>query len=211
MASDILIVDDEADIRELISGILEDEGHGTRVAKDSDETLAAIVLDVRDHDACAFGGEETHGALSDPARAARHHRHLAFEPSCHRISLRAAGPSADSRRSSGRRAPPVRGLRYAAAMPLYVLIGTDGPDSRERRTQARPGHLAHWQPLDAEGRVRFGGPLLDADGMPRGSVLVFEAPDLPWARTQAAADPYVRDGVFAHVEVHETRAVFPSA
>ena len=42
MASDILIVDDEADIRELISGILEDEGHGTRLAKDSDETLAAI-------------------------------------------------------------------------------------------------------------------------------------------------------------------------
>ena len=28
MASDILVVDDEADIRELISGILEDEGHG---------------------------------------------------------------------------------------------------------------------------------------------------------------------------------------
>jgi two-component system nitrogen regulation response regulator NtrX len=42
MASDILIVDDETDIRDLISGILEDEGHGTRRAKDSDETLAAI-------------------------------------------------------------------------------------------------------------------------------------------------------------------------
>ncbi|MEM8644236.1 MAG: response regulator, partial [Pseudomonadota bacterium] len=42
MASDILIVDDEADIRELISGILEDEGHGTRLAKDSDETLQVI-------------------------------------------------------------------------------------------------------------------------------------------------------------------------
>jgi two-component system nitrogen regulation response regulator NtrX len=42
MASDILIVDDEADIRELISGILEDEGHGTRLAKDSDEALATI-------------------------------------------------------------------------------------------------------------------------------------------------------------------------
>jgi two-component system, NtrC family, nitrogen regulation response regulator NtrX len=42
MASDILVVDDEADIRELISGILEDEGHGTRLAKDSDETLNAI-------------------------------------------------------------------------------------------------------------------------------------------------------------------------
>ena len=42
MASDILVVDDEADIRELISGILEDEGHRTRTAKDSDETLTAI-------------------------------------------------------------------------------------------------------------------------------------------------------------------------
>lgn len=42
MASDILIVDDETDIRELISGILEDEGHGTRLAKDSTEALGAI-------------------------------------------------------------------------------------------------------------------------------------------------------------------------
>lgn len=42
MASDILVVDDEADIRELISGILEDEGHETRLAKDSDETLSSI-------------------------------------------------------------------------------------------------------------------------------------------------------------------------
>jgi two-component system nitrogen regulation response regulator NtrX len=42
MASDILVVDDEADIRELIGGILEDEGHATRLAKDSDETLQAI-------------------------------------------------------------------------------------------------------------------------------------------------------------------------
>ncbi len=42
MASDILIVDDEADIRELVSGILEDEGHKTRLAKDSDEALRVI-------------------------------------------------------------------------------------------------------------------------------------------------------------------------
>ena len=42
MASDILVVDDEADIRELISGIFEDEGHATRLAKDSDDTLKAI-------------------------------------------------------------------------------------------------------------------------------------------------------------------------
>lgn len=42
MSADILIVDDEADIRELVSGILEDEGHRTRIAGTSDEALTAI-------------------------------------------------------------------------------------------------------------------------------------------------------------------------
>lgn len=42
MALDILIVDDEADIRELVSGILEDEGYETRTASDSDSALASI-------------------------------------------------------------------------------------------------------------------------------------------------------------------------
>ena len=42
MPADILIVDDEADIREGVSGILEDEGHGTRSARNSDEALEAI-------------------------------------------------------------------------------------------------------------------------------------------------------------------------
>ena len=40
--SDILIVDDERDIRELISDILEDEGYTTRLAGNSDEAMAAI-------------------------------------------------------------------------------------------------------------------------------------------------------------------------
>jgi two-component system nitrogen regulation response regulator NtrX len=42
MASDILIVDDEADIREIVSGILSDEGHATRTARNSDEALTAV-------------------------------------------------------------------------------------------------------------------------------------------------------------------------
>ncbi|QIK41162.1 sigma-54-dependent transcriptional regulator [Pontivivens nitratireducens] len=37
--SDILIVDDEADIRELIADILEDEGHGTRTGHDADSAM----------------------------------------------------------------------------------------------------------------------------------------------------------------------------
>src|SRR5919197_4402654 len=42
MASDILIVDDEADIRELVAGILDAEGFSTRTARDSDSALAEI-------------------------------------------------------------------------------------------------------------------------------------------------------------------------
>ena len=42
MSAEILIVDDEADIRDLVAGILEDEGYATRTARNSDDALAAI-------------------------------------------------------------------------------------------------------------------------------------------------------------------------
>jgi two-component system nitrogen regulation response regulator NtrX len=42
MSLEILIVDDEADIRELLAGTLEDEGYQTRKAANSDEALSAI-------------------------------------------------------------------------------------------------------------------------------------------------------------------------
>jgi two-component system nitrogen regulation response regulator NtrX len=42
MPSDILIVDDEADIREMVAGFLQDDGHRTRTARDSDDALRAI-------------------------------------------------------------------------------------------------------------------------------------------------------------------------
>ncbi len=42
MAADILVVDDEADIRDLIAGILSDEGYFVRTAASSEEALAAI-------------------------------------------------------------------------------------------------------------------------------------------------------------------------
>src|SRR5271169_386376 len=42
MAADILIVDDEADIRDLVAGILQDEGYDARTARNSDDALTAI-------------------------------------------------------------------------------------------------------------------------------------------------------------------------
>jgi len=42
MAIDVLIVDDEEDIRELVSGILEDEGYAPRTAANSDTVFDAL-------------------------------------------------------------------------------------------------------------------------------------------------------------------------
>ena len=42
MSLDILVVDDEQDIRELVAGVLQDEGYETRAAADSDSALEAI-------------------------------------------------------------------------------------------------------------------------------------------------------------------------
>ncbi|VAW17759.1 hypothetical protein MNBD_ALPHA11-2233, partial [hydrothermal vent metagenome] len=40
--SDILVIDDEQDIRELIGEILKDEGHDTRLARNSQEAFDKI-------------------------------------------------------------------------------------------------------------------------------------------------------------------------
>jgi two-component system nitrogen regulation response regulator NtrX len=42
MALEVLVVDDEADIRDLVSGVLEDEGYSVRTAANSTQTLEAI-------------------------------------------------------------------------------------------------------------------------------------------------------------------------
>ncbi len=95
-------------------------------------------------------------------------------------------------------------------MPLYVIIGHDGPDALAKRPEVRPRHLDHLRPLDRAGRVRIAGPLFADDGKtPRGSLIVLEAASLEEARELAARDPYVVEGVFARHEVHPFAQVFP--
>jgi uncharacterized protein len=73
----------------------------------------------------------------------------------------------------------------------------------------RDRHLAAIEKLDAQGRIHFAGPLRDAEGKPRGSVVILEAPDLAAARALAEADPYRSEGVFEQVEVYESAVIFP--
>jgi uncharacterized protein YciI len=94
-------------------------------------------------------------------------------------------------------------------MPLFVLIGHDGPRGLELRKIHRPAHLAGLEELERARRIRHAGPILGDDGTPVGSVVLFVAETLAEARAIAARDPYVIEGVFARYEVRETAVVFP--
>ena len=67
-------------------------------------------------------------------------------------------------------------------MPYYALIGHDAPGSLELRKRHRDAHIANLRTLDAAGRVRHAGPLLDDSGAPCGSVVIFEAKSLEAAQ-----------------------------
>ena len=131
MASDILIVDDEADIRDLVAGILEDEGFSTRTARDSDSALAEIAnrrphlvfLDIwlqgskldglqlleqiKKDNADAAGGDDLgprqhrDRGRRDQARRLRLHRKA--------VQVRPADPGREAR--AGNLAPEARGAR----------------------------------------------------------------------------------------------------
>ena len=94
-------------------------------------------------------------------------------------------------------------------MPWFVFIGHDGSDAKQLRPVHRPAHLEGLETLERDGRIRHAGPMLDEEGNPAGSVILFQAADLAEARAVAARDPYVIEGVFARHEVRETKQVFP--
>jgi len=88
---------------------------------------------------------------------------------------------------------------------LYVIIGHDAPDAREKRPQVRPAHLEHLAPLAQAGRIRIAGPLLDRTG----SLIILEARSLAEAWAVVARDPYVTEGIFNRVEVKPFEQVLP--
>ena len=96
-------------------------------------------------------------------------------------------------------------------MPLFCMIGRDGPQGLSLRKLHREAHLNNIAPLRESGRMAYAGPLIDEEGQPCGSILIFEADDLEAARRFAATDPYVEQGIFASYEVIETKPVVSHA
>ncbi len=99
---------------------------------------------------------------------------------------------------------------------LYAIFGNDVPDSLERRTAARPAHLARLKALQDEGRLLLAGPFPGVDAVDpgpagfTGSLIVAEFPSLDTAQAWADADPYVAAGVYAQVAVRPFKKVLPA-
>jgi len=89
---------------------------------------------------------------------------------------------------------------------LYVIIGVDGADAKTLRPRLRAAHLDHLRALDVRQQIVLAGPFTDGHG----SLIVVSAASHEEARSIAQTDPYVRGGVFARVEVHPFKQVFPA-
>lgn len=98
---------------------------------------------------------------------------------------------------------------------LYAIICEDVTNSRDRRRETRPAHVARLEQLQNEGRLIIAGPhpAIDSpDPGPAGfsgSLIVAEFDSLEDARKWADADPYLAAGVYARVTVKPFNRTFP--
>jgi uncharacterized protein YciI len=98
----------------------------------------------------------------------------------------------------------------------YAIIGTDEPDSLDRRMAARGAHLARLEALQNEGRLLLAGPFPAIDSEQpgpagfTGSLIVAQFASLAEAEQWAKADPYVEADVYANVSVKPFRKVLPA-
>jgi uncharacterized protein YciI len=89
---------------------------------------------------------------------------------------------------------------------LFAIYCTDKPASLALRMATRPAHLEYLSGLGAP--LVHGGPLLDPEGKPCGSLLLLEAADRAAAEAFAAGDPYAKAGLFESCVIRPLRTVF---
>ena len=107
------------------------------------------------------------------------------------------------------------GLIYLSKQMYYSIIGTDVPESLDRRVSVRQQHLARLEQLQNEGRLLTAGPFPAIDSEDpgpagfTGSRIVAEFDTLIDAQQWADNDPYIKAGVYAAVSVKPYKNVFP--
>jgi uncharacterized protein YciI len=87
----------------------------------------------------------------------------------------------------------------------FVVIGKDREGGAPRRA-LRPAHLEFVE--RRQGEIVYGGPLIEGGAMV-GSIFVFDLPDRAALDAYMAEDPYFTPGIFASVEIYESRWMVP--
>ncbi len=97
-------------------------------------------------------------------------------------------------------------------MSLFVIIGHDVANSSDQRQQTRAEHVERLQVLERENRLIIAGPTPIEHGLEAmsGSVIIADFDSLAAAQTWVNAEPYLRDGVYSHVEVRPFIHTLPS-
>lgn len=90
-------------------------------------------------------------------------------------------------------------------MPQYMLIAKDHPNQLERRMKARPDHIALGDKLVAEGKLAYGGAIIDEGGDMRGSMFVCNFNDRNELDEWLKVEPYVTQDVWQEIEITEFR------
>jgi uncharacterized protein YciI len=91
---------------------------------------------------------------------------------------------------------------------LFAVICQDKPGALQLRLDTRPAHVEWLNSVNAEGKLAFAGPFLDAEGKPNGSLVAVKAETIEEAKALADADPYAKAGLFASVDIRPWNWVF---
>ena len=88
-------------------------------------------------------------------------------------------------------------------MSLFAIIGHDVADSSAQRQMTRAEHVDRLQVLQSEQRLILAGPTPIEHGKSEmsGSLIVADFGSLDDAQAWASAEPYLRDGVYSHVDI----------
>ncbi len=98
-------------------------------------------------------------------------------------------------------------------MSLFAIIGYDVAHSSAQRKLTRAEHVARLQTLDSEQRLLIAGPtpITHGEDDMSGSIVIADFDSLQAAQAWAANEPYLRDGVYSHVDIKPFIHVLPKA
>ena len=98
-------------------------------------------------------------------------------------------------------------------MSLFAIIGHDVAASSAQRQLTRAEHIERLQVLNGEQRLVIAGPTPIEHGNSEmlGSLIIADFDSLTAAQEWASTEPYLRDGVYSHVDIKPFVQALPIA